>query len=214
MSTSHPTADHSPAAHPAAPRSSDTLRFLHAWMCDPAGVGAIAPSSGALAELMTADITPDTGPVMELGPGTGVFTQALLARGVREDDLTLVEFGSDFATLLQARFPEARVVWMDAGRLATAALYAQATVGAVISGLPLLNMGPRKTLAILKGAFGYMRPRGAFYQFTYGPQCPVPRPILDRLGLKATRVGRALRNLPPASVYRITERPPLRSVDA
>ncbi len=42
---------------------------------------------------------------------------------------------------------------------------------------------------------------------------PVPRTILDRLGLKATRVGRALRNLPPASVYRITERPPLRSVD-
>lgn len=214
MSTIHPTADHTPLSPPAPTRSRDALRFLQAWMCDPAGVGAIAPSSAALAELMTADITPETGPVMELGPGTGVFTQALLARGVREDHLTLVEFGSDFATLLQFRFPQARVVWMDAGRLAAAALYAQPNVGAVISGLPLLNMGPRKTLAILKGAFGYMRPRGAFYQFTYGPQCPVPRPILDRLGLKATRVGRALRNLPPASVYRITERPPLRSVAA
>lgn len=201
------------SAIPAAPgRPGDTLRFLQAWMCDPGRVGAIAPSSGALADLMTAEITPDTGPVMELGPGTGVFTQALLARGVREEDLTLVEFGSEFAALLQVRFPQARVLWMDAGRLAAAALSEQAPVGAVISGLPLLNMGPKKTVAILMGAFRYMRPRAAFYQFTYGPQCPVPRPILDRLGLKATRVGRALRNLPPASVYRITERAALRSL--
>ncbi len=191
-------------------RSHDTLRFLQAWMADPAAVGAISPSSDALAELMTAEIGPETGPVLELGPGTGVFTAALLARGVREADLTLVEFGSDFAVLLQARFPQARVLWMDAGRLAT--LDPHAPVGAVVSGLPLLNMGPRKTMAILKGAFGLLRPRGAFYQFTYGPRCPVPRPLLDRLGLKATLVGRAFRNLPPAAVYRITERAPLRSV--
>ena len=54
-----------------------------------------------------------------------------------------------------------------------------------------------------------MRPTGSFYQFTYGPRCPVPRPILDRLGLKATRVGGTIRNIPPASVYRITRRQPL-----
>jgi phosphatidylethanolamine/phosphatidyl-N-methylethanolamine N-methyltransferase len=37
----------------------------------------------------------------------------------------------------------------------------------------------------------------------------VPRPILDRLGLKATRIGGTVRNLPPASVYRISRRKPL-----
>jgi phospholipid N-methyltransferase len=54
-----------------------------------------------------------------------------------------------------------------------------------------------------------MRPTASFYQFTYGPRCPVPRPILDRLGLKAVRIGGTVRNIPPASVYRITQRQPL-----
>jgi phosphatidylethanolamine/phosphatidyl-N-methylethanolamine N-methyltransferase len=69
-------------------------------------------------------------------------------------------------------------------------------------------MPPRKIMAILLGAFGYLRPGGSFYQFTYGPRCPVPRPILDRLGLKARRIGGTVRNLPPAAAYRITRRRP------
>jgi hypothetical protein len=51
-----------------------------------------------------------------------------------------------------------------------------------------------------------MRPDGAFYQFTYGPRCPVSPLILDRLGLQAEHIGRALANLPPAGIYRISRR--------
>lgn len=188
----------------------DVLPFLRAWVSNPGVVGAIAPSGEALAELMTSEITPDTGPIMELGPGTGVFTQALLARGVSPRDLTLVEYGSDFVRLLQERYPDARVLWMDAARLGHGALLEKGTIGAVVSGLPLLNMSPRKVIAILDGAFGTLRPGGAFYQFTYGPRCPIPRPFLDRLGLKASCVGRTLLNVPPAAVYRITRRKPFR----
>jgi phospholipid N-methyltransferase len=66
---------------------------------------------------------------------------------------------------------------------------------------------PAKTvIGILDGAFRHLRPEGAFYQFTYGPRCPIPRAILDRLGLKAVKIGRAVANVPPASVYRITRR--------
>ena len=61
----------------------------------------------------------------------------------------------------------------------------------------------------MTGAFTYIRPGGAFYQFTYGPRCPVPCAILDRLGLKAMRLGGVVRNLPPALVYRITRGQPL-----
>jgi phospholipid N-methyltransferase len=98
---------------------------------------------------------------------------------------------------------------MDASQLAAYDLFPGASVGAVVSGLPLLSMPPRKVMSILSGAFSYIRPTGRFYQFTYGPRCPVPRPILDRLGLKATRVGGTVRNLPPAAVYRITRRQPV-----
>jgi phosphatidylethanolamine/phosphatidyl-N-methylethanolamine N-methyltransferase len=185
---------------------SDFLRFFRSWIFNPGRLGAIAPSSKTLSRQITDHIRPSDGPVLELGAGTGVFTRALLARGVRERDLTLVEYGSDFTRMLRGRFPEARVLWMDAAQLAKYDLFPKASVAAVVSGLPLLTMPPRKVMAILSGAFTYLRPGGSFYQFTYGPRCPVPRPILDRLGLKARRIGGKVRNLPPASVYRITRR--------
>jgi phosphatidylethanolamine/phosphatidyl-N-methylethanolamine N-methyltransferase len=188
---------------------SDFLHFLRSWVADPIRVAAVAPSSDALSSLMTKEILPSDGQVLELGAGTGAFTRALLARGIREGDLTIVENGSDFARILRQRFPEARVLRMNASQLANDDLFPGATVGAVVSGLPLLSMSPRNIMSILSGAFTYVRPGGSFYQFTYGPRCPVPRPILDRLGLKATRIGGTVRNLPPAAVYRLTRRQPL-----
>jgi phosphatidylethanolamine/phosphatidyl-N-methylethanolamine N-methyltransferase len=186
--------------------------FFRSWLSNPIRVGAIAPSSEALAELITSEITPATAPVIELGPGTGVFTRKLLQKGVPPQELILIEYGSEFVSVLQLRFPGVRVLWMDATKLVPARFVHEGSVGAVVSGLPLLNMSPRKVVAIMSGAFHYLRPNGAFYQFTYGPRFPVPRPILDRLGLKAARVGRTLHNLPPATVYRVTKRPPLRIV--
>jgi len=64
-------------------------------------------------------------------------------------------------------------------------------------------MPPRKVIAILIGAFRSMRPDGAFYQFTYGPRCPVPPRLLEHLGLEAKRIGGTFANLPPAAVYRL-----------
>lgn len=190
----------------------DYLRFFRSWVANPLTVAAVAPSGQSLARLMTAEISSAHGPVLELGAGTGAFTQALLDRGVAEHDLTLVECDPDFVGLLQRRFPQARVLRIDASRLAGQLAFHGATIGAVVSGLPLLSMPPRKVMRILSGAFGYIRPRGAFYQFTYGPRCPIPRTILDRLGLKATRIGGTVRNLPPAAAYRITRRRSLESL--
>jgi phosphatidylethanolamine/phosphatidyl-N-methylethanolamine N-methyltransferase len=188
--------------------SHDFLSFFLAWMAAPGRVGAIAPSGDALAEVMTRELSSSTGPIIELGPGTGAFTYKLLDRGVRQENLTLVEYGSDFVRKLQIRFPGSRVLWMDAGRLREGALYDDRVVGAVVSGLPLLNMSTRKVMSVLDGAFSYIRAGGAFYQFTFGLGCPVRRPILDRLGLKATLVDRAILNVPPAAVYRFTRRAP------
>jgi len=163
----------------------------------------VLPSSIPLADVITSEISAASGPVMELGPGTGVFTRALLTRGVRESDLLLIDSGPEFAALLAARFPAARVLAMDATKLREQALYDGAPVGAVVSGIPLLNLSPHQVDAIMEGAFGYLRPEGAFYQFTYGPRCPVPPRVLDRLSLEAKRIGGTLLNMPPASVYRI-----------
>jgi len=187
---------------------SDILHFLRSWVSNPLRVGAVAASGETLARLITQEIDGSAGAVIELGPGTGVFTRSLLARGVSEDDLTLIEYGDEFLPRLKRRFPKARVLQMDASRLRKAHLFEEASVGAAVSGLPLLSMSPRKQTAILAGVFAYLRPGASLYQFTYGPRCPVPRRILDRLGLKAVRVGGTVRNIPPAAVYRISRRRP------
>jgi phosphatidylethanolamine/phosphatidyl-N-methylethanolamine N-methyltransferase len=184
--------------------TSDALHFFRAWMFDPLRVASITPSSAALARLMVAAIGSRTGPVIELGPGTGVFTRALLGQGVAEADLVLVEKGAEFADVLAGRFPRARLLCIDAAEIGEAALPFAAPVGAVVSGLPLLSMPAAKVSAILAGSFAHLRDDGSFYQFTYGPRCPVPKAILQGLGLEGVRVGRTLRNIPPAAVYRIT----------
>ncbi|WP_235829737.1 class I SAM-dependent methyltransferase [Frigidibacter oleivorans] len=170
-------------------------------------MAAIAPSGPALAALITSEIGTRHAPVLELGPGTGVFTRALIARGLAPEDLALVELDDTFAGLLRTRFPEAQILQMSAARLRGLSLFDGRKAGAAVSGLGLLSMSPRTVMAILSGTFAHLRPGAAFYQFTYGPRCPVPRPVLDRLGLEARRIGGTLRNLPPASVYRIARRP-------
>ncbi|MBW9075627.1 class I SAM-dependent methyltransferase [Agrobacterium deltaense] len=185
---------------------ADHFRFVRSLLADPRRVAAIAPSGEALARLMTSEILPSKGPVLELGPGTGVFTRALLDRGLSPADLTLVEQGGEFIHRLEREFPGARVLRMDATDLNDQELFELGSVAAVISGLPLLSMPPRKVVTILTTAFSYLQPGAAFYQFTYSYRCPVRRRILDSLGLKNRRIGGTMRNLPPASVYEITRR--------
>jgi phosphatidylethanolamine/phosphatidyl-N-methylethanolamine N-methyltransferase len=191
----------------------DRVLFLRSWLASPRRTAAISPSGRSLAMLMTAQLGAADAPVIELGPGTGVFTHALLERGLIEGELTLVEYDPDFIPLLRARFPGTRIHHADATRLHGLNLYPPATAGAVISGLGLLAMPQGKITAILIGAFSYLRPDGALYQFTYGPGCPVPSAILKRLGLRAQRIGGTLCNLPPASVYRITRADTAKSDD-
>ncbi|NKM88143.1 methyltransferase domain-containing protein [Rhizobium laguerreae] len=194
-------------------RTADAFLFFRAWLSAPLRVASVTPSGRALSSLMTIEISADTGTVIELGPGTGVFTEALLNRGVAEENLVLVEYGAEFANQLCDRFPTAKTVQMDAAQLRKLPLHASTPVGAVVSGLPLLSMPVRKVHAILEGAFSHLRHGGAFYQFTYGPKCPIARPLLDRLNLKATYVGCTLANIPPAAVYRISRRRPRRSFE-
>lgn len=177
--------------------------FFQAWLRNPLRIAAIAPSGAALARLITSEISSDTGPVIELGPGTGAFTRALIGRGVPLSELALIEYEPKFAVALRNRYPEATVFRMDAARLSAVELFDRRPVGAVVSGLPLLSMSPLQVAKILTAAFQKMSPGGAFYQFTYGLRCPVPAGVLSRLGLEAVRIGGTLANIPPAAVYRL-----------
>jgi phosphatidylethanolamine/phosphatidyl-N-methylethanolamine N-methyltransferase len=183
--------------------SMSTFSFFLAWLANPRRMGAIAPSSAALANAITADLTPASAPVIELGPGTGVITRSIIARGIPEHRLALIENGVEFVDNLQRDFPRAYVHRLDATHLQHVELFDGERAGAVVSSIPLLLMPAKSVIALMKGAFERLRPGGVFYQFTYGRAAPIPRAILDRLGLRAARIGGTLANLPPAAVYRI-----------
>ncbi|WP_156440516.1 class I SAM-dependent methyltransferase [Burkholderia sp. MSMB1072] len=185
-------------------RIPEWMLFLRSWWHNPRRVGALAPSGPALAALITAQVPCDGASVIELGAGTGVFTRALLARGVASERLVLVEADPAFANALRHQFPALRVMQMDAAELGTTGdFFGGQRAHAVVSGLPLVAMPVEQAVAIVQCAFArHLAAGGAFHQFTYVPRCPIPARYLEAMRVRAVRVGVAWMNFPPAFVYR------------
>jgi phosphatidylethanolamine/phosphatidyl-N-methylethanolamine N-methyltransferase len=181
-------------------RIDDEFRFFRTWMEKPLSVGAVTPSGKALARTMAAYVDPESdGPIIELGPGTGPVTDALVARGVDPARLVLVEFDPTFCRLLRKRYPQATVVQGDAyGLRALLTALMRQPAAAVVSGLPLFTKPLKMRLRLLQDAFGLMRPGAPFVQFTYAAVSPIPR-RLDRVRSQASE--RIWTNIPPARVW-------------
>lgn len=195
-------------------RFADEARFIKSWLENPKAAGAVSPSSRFLARAMAEAIDPrSTGPVVELGPGTGPVTEALVEHGVAPSRLVLVEYDPAFCVLLAERFPQARIVQGDAYDLArTLRGRLDQPPAAVISSLPLLNKPELHRLSLLADAFNMMRDDGVFVQFTYGMVSPVPRRMGGRRfdWFEAEGSAPVWRNLPPARVW-VYRRPGHRS---
>lgn len=189
-----------------------TPSFFRLWLKEPALIAAPAPSGAALARLMarTAMAGAGDGLVVELGGGLGAITGALIRAGVNPGNLLVFELNADLAAYLRLRFPDLLAISDDARRLKAEVQRVKtsdAPVSAVVSGLPLVTMGLRNQLSILRDSFTVMGERGRFVQFTYGPVVPVRRSVLRHLGLRARCVGWAVANFPPARVYLIDRQP-------
>jgi phosphatidylethanolamine/phosphatidyl-N-methylethanolamine N-methyltransferase len=190
----------------AHPWTVDKLHFYRAFRANPKGIGAIAPSSAALGRAITREINHESGPIIELGAGTGVFTRALIRRGVTERNLAVIEMDPRFALNLSREFPDAEHYTIDAAKLDRHTLFGGRKAGAAVCGLPLLNMPLRQQFGILRSTFSHLRVDGACYLFTYGLHCPVNRLVLDRVGLRARKINVVLGNMPPAHVWKINRR--------
>ena len=185
-------------------RNRDELRFFLHWLRRPGRVGAVVPSGPALAAALAAEIdTEAPGAVVELGPGTGRVTRALLEAGVAPGQLVAIERNASFCKLLRERFPGVRIVSGEARALES--LLQQAGVGplkAVASSLPLLSMTSRDRRAVLSEIAAVLGAEGVLVQYTYGPAAPVPPELGAELGLIGERTNWILANLPPAAVWR------------
>jgi phosphatidylethanolamine/phosphatidyl-N-methylethanolamine N-methyltransferase len=181
---------------------ADSARFLKTLVAAPRLTGAVAPSGRALARAMAAAVgSPSQGIVVELGPGTGPVTQALIEAGMVPERLVLVEYDPGFCRMLERRFEGVRVIQGDAYDLSrTLAPFAGQPIAAVVSSLPLLNQPPPRRTKLIADAFALMGPAGVLVQFTYGLQSPIPREFCANR-YAAIRSRPILLNLPPAFVW-------------
>lgn len=139
------------------------------------------------------------GPIVELGPGTGPVTDALIRRGVEQERLVLVEYNPDFCLLLKRRFPRATIIQGDA-------YSADDVLGSVIdepcagfiSSLPLLTKPVDQRVSLLTAAWDLLHHQAPFVQFTYGVKPPIPAISGD---YTATSSERIWLNFPPAQVW-------------
>jgi phosphatidylethanolamine/phosphatidyl-N-methylethanolamine N-methyltransferase len=181
-------------------RLDDEMRFIRSWLEKPLAIGAVTPSGKVLARTMARYVDPATsGPVVELGPGTGPVTEALVEEGIDPARLVLIEFNPTFCKLLRARYPTATVVQGDAyGLRHLLGGMLQRPAAAVVSGLPLVTKPVGTRLRLLREALELLRPGAPFIQFTYGVVSPIPKRLA---GVRAEASERIWKNMPPARVW-------------
>ncbi len=181
-------------------RFEDEARFLRSWIERPLLTGAVAPSSRYLAQAMASYIDPRAqGPVVELGPGTGPVTDALVRCGIEQERLVLVEFNPEFAQLLKRRFPRAAIVCGDAYDVKeTLAGVVSEPCSGFISSLPLFTKPVQQRMQLVSAAHELSRPGAPFVQFTYAVVPPIPARSPNYVVTASERIWR---NMPPARVW-------------
>lgn len=181
-------------------RLDDEMQFIRSWIEKPLRTGAVMPSGKALARTMARYVDPRAeGPVIELGPGTGPVTEALVTQGVDPARLVLVEFNHHFCRLLRNRYPAATVVQGDAYRLRRLLQpYLEHPAAAVVSSLPLLTKPLRTRLRLIADVMAVSVPAAPFVQFTYGVMPPIPKALG---GITAEASNLIWLNVPPARVW-------------
>ncbi len=183
----------------------ETLTFIKRWARNPFQMGSILPSSEALAAAMARcaldQLLPDD-VVLELGPGTGRFTQALLNAGLDPRRLVCMELDPALVHFLKNRFPDLSVIQGNAIFLKDLLPeHAIGRIGVIVSGLPMLSIPRTVQDKIIHACLHVMRPFGSLLQFTYSPFASISK---TRYGMIKKHMVRVWANFPPANIFRYT----------
>jgi phosphatidylethanolamine/phosphatidyl-N-methylethanolamine N-methyltransferase len=181
-------------------RFDEELRFFRGWIDKPKAVGAIIPTSSVAARRMASVIDPESGNlVLELGPGTGAITRAILERGVKPENLVSVEYSRDFVERLTADFPGVNFVHGSAFDLETViAPWKGRAFDSVVSAIPMLNFPIDQRVDLMNRLLELIPVGRPVVQITYGPLAPVPA---GRGTYSLERFDFIMRNIPPAHLW-------------
>ncbi len=181
-------------------RSQENILFLQRLLKNPKSLGALVPSSRKLGAFMCRHVICGEGEyVLEVGAGTGSFTQALLESGIPSDQLIVVELDGELVKFLKKRFPRSIVIQGSAADLVEILPYGIAgSVRTIVSGIPMVNLSKSLQKSIIQSCFSVALPGAQMLQFTYRPAMPIPA---QEFNLRSRHLGTVYRNFPPASVW-------------
>ena len=188
---------------------SDTFTFIKNFIRHPTQVGAISPSGPALVRTMVDWFDwENADAVVEFGPGTGVFTEAIMAALGENTKFFAIEQSAELAEATRRRVPGATVFQDSATNVVELCRESSMeSVDAIVCGLPWAAFPESLTDEIMDAMFQVLRPGGQFATFAYwqGVVLPAGQRFSRRLDQTFSRVEKsptAWRNLPPAFVYR------------
>lgn len=142
--------------------------FFRALWAHPQEIGAPWPSSKKLADYLAQQVPlPTPGKIVELGPGTGVVTQALLRRGISQENLIAIEHSSSLAAYLREAFPKLEIIEGDAAQLTDLLKDQHKPISAIVSSLPLHSLPKATVKAIFQQLDQVLKQGDLFIQFTY-----------------------------------------------
>lgn len=187
----------------------EKLTFLKTFLLHPTQIGAIAPSSPALVKAMIDSFDwAEIESVVEYGPGTGVFTEAILKKVRRSAHFIAIEQSKEMVAATLKRCPSAKVCRdsvTNVGKICEEQSIGQ--LDAIVSGLPWASFPEDLQDEIMNATTKILRPGGTFATFAYwqGLALPAGRRFSRRLQDTFSYVERSKtvwNNLPPAFVYR------------
>ncbi|WSH65383.1 class I SAM-dependent methyltransferase [Rhizobium ruizarguesonis] len=181
-------------------RFDDEIRFFRGMMQGPKTVGSIVPTSSITAKRMASVVDIHSGlPVLELGPGTGAITKAILGHGVRPENLVAIEYSTDFHKHLKRTYPGVHFINGDAFDLQkTLGDFSDQTFDSVVSGIPLLNFPMAKRISLLESLLDRLPAGRPMVQISYGAISPIAANP-DRYHIQ--HFDFVMRNIPPAQLW-------------
>jgi phosphatidylethanolamine/phosphatidyl-N-methylethanolamine N-methyltransferase len=180
--------------------------FFALWLQKPLRIAAANPSGARLADAVARCIDlARSGPVLELGAGTGSLTQGLVRAGCPPERIIALEREPALVAVLRRQFPAITVIAGDATRIGEYLARSVERLAGVVSSLPIKWFPAAAQHAVVRPCLDMLGPDGRFVQLTNAFLSPLP---VDRLGITGHEVARVWLNLLPTQILVYSDRAP------
>lgn len=175
----------------------------------PRTIGALCPSTRFLAKEITKDVgIEEASVVVEIGAGTGAFTQHILDKVSENSNFLAIEINEKVYNVLKSRFPDVKI-YNDCASKLSEILHSENLnhVDTIVSGLPWAAFPDSLQTKLLTSIYDNLKPGGTFTTFAYlqGMILPSAHRFKKRLQKYFSEVNKGSvvwTNIPPAFVYR------------